>query len=183
MHYVLCGGFAGDKGFTGPTNDHLAASQGSHPAGCPHGIREPNLRDRVSDQQASLSSIVHLVERAKRIGAGSRPKVDVMKARFYPCYLDAFFPEVVIATSVARAPEREVVFLWIIPVRAPCNRGARRSGATEALFVRISGFDYIVTPSGSCTHHVRDHLTASPNPTELEVGSGRTSWSNSCCTS
>jgi Fe-S oxidoreductase len=28
---------------------------------------------------------------------------------------------------------------------------------TEALFVRnFSGFDYVVAPSGSCVHHVRD---------------------------
>jgi L-lactate dehydrogenase complex protein LldE len=31
----------------------------------------------------------------------------------------------------------------------------------EALFVKnFAGHDYIVTPSGSCAHHVRDHLTA-----------------------
>jgi Fe-S oxidoreductase len=34
--------------------------------------------------------------------------------------------------------------------------------ATEALFVRnFSGFDYIVAPSGSCVHHVRDNLMRS----------------------
>jgi L-lactate dehydrogenase complex protein LldE len=32
---------------------------------------------------------------------------------------------------------------------------------TEALFVRnFSGFDYIVAPSGSCVHHVRDNFDA-----------------------
>src|SRR6201987_6024908 len=32
---------------------------------------------------------------------------------------------------------------------------------TEALFVRnFSGFDYVVSPSGSCVHHVRDNFDA-----------------------
>src|SRR4030095_14786707 len=37
------------------------------------------------------------------------------------------------------------------------------AAATERLFVRnFGGFDYIVGPSGSCVHHVREHLTAVP---------------------
>ena len=38
----------------------------------------------------------------------------------------------------------------------------------ERLFVKnFTGFDYIVTPSGSCTHHVRDHLTAIPQTAQV----------------
>ena len=41
------------------------------------------------------------------------------------------------------------------------------AAAAEALFVKnFAGYDYIVTPSGSCAHHVRDHLTAIPQTPE-----------------
>jgi L-lactate dehydrogenase complex protein LldE len=42
------------------------------------------------------------------------------------------------------------------------------AAATEALFVKnFSGFDYVVTPSGSCAHQVREHLTAIPQTPEV----------------
>ena len=49
------------------------------------------------------------------------------------------------------------------------NSGCERdAAATEALFVRnFAGFDYVVTPSGSCTHHVREHLTAIPQTEDV----------------
>jgi L-lactate dehydrogenase complex protein LldE len=86
-------------------------------------------------------------------------------ALFIPCYVDAFFPEVGIATlELLERLGVEVVF----PLDQTCcgqpmaNSGCHEdAAATEALFVRnFSGFDYIVTPSGSCTHHVRENLTA-----------------------
>jgi L-lactate dehydrogenase complex protein LldE len=42
------------------------------------------------------------------------------------------------------------------------NTGCQaESAATEALFVKnFTGFDYIVSPSGSCVHQVRENLTA-----------------------
>jgi len=51
------------------------------------------------------------------------------------------------------------------------NSGCHEDAAgAEALFVRnFSGFDYIVTPSGSCTHHVRDHLIAIEETTEVQA--------------
>lgn len=86
-------------------------------------------------------------------------------ALFVPCYVDAFFPEVAIATlELLERFDVEVAY----PLDQTCcaqpmaNSGCHEeAAATEALFVRnFRGFDYIVTPSGSCTHHVRDHLTA-----------------------
>jgi L-lactate dehydrogenase complex protein LldE len=86
-------------------------------------------------------------------------------ALFIPCYVDAFFPEVGIATlELLERLGQEVVY----PLDQTCcaqpmaNSGCHEeAAATEALFVRnFKAFDYIVTPSGSCTHHVRDHLTA-----------------------
>ena len=84
---------------------------------------------------------------------------------FIPCYVDAFFPEVGIATL-------ELLERFGLEVAYPldqtcCGQPMANSGchadaaATEALFVQnFAGYDYIVAPSGSCVHHVRDHLTA-----------------------
>ena len=84
---------------------------------------------------------------------------------FIPCYIDAFFPEVGIATlELLERFGHEVVY----PRDQTCcgqpmaNSGFNADCAdTEALFVRnFSGFDYVVAPSGSCVHHVRDNFDA-----------------------
>lgn len=86
-------------------------------------------------------------------------------ALFIPCYVDAFFPEVGVATlELLERLGIEVAY----PLDQTCcgqpmaNSGCEKdAAATEALFVRnFAGFDYIVGPSGSCVHHIRDHLTA-----------------------
>lgn len=91
---------------------------------------------------------------------------------FIPCYVDAFFPEVGIATlELLERFDVDVVY----PLDQTCcgqpmaNSGCERdAAATEALFVRnFAGFDYVVTPSGSCTHHVREHLTAIPQTEDV----------------
>ena len=91
---------------------------------------------------------------------------------FIPCYVDAFFPEVGIATlELLERFDVDVVY----PLDQTCcgqpmaNSGCERdAAATEALFVRnFAGFDYVVTPSGSCTHHVREHLTAIPQAEDV----------------
>ena len=84
---------------------------------------------------------------------------------FVPCYIDAMFPEVAIATlELLERFGCEVVY----PEDQTCcgqpmtNSGCHKeSAATEALFVRnFAGFDYVVGPSGSCVHHVRYNLDA-----------------------
>ena len=86
-------------------------------------------------------------------------------ALFVPCYVDAFFPEVGIASL--ELLERLGVEVDYPLDQTCCGQPMGNSGchtdaaATEALFVRnFEGYEYIVSPSGSCTHHVRDHLTA-----------------------
>ena len=86
-------------------------------------------------------------------------------ALFIPCYVDAFFPEVGIATL-------ELLERFGCAVEYPldqtcCGQPMANSGcqddakATEALFAKnFAGYEYIVTPSGSCCHQVREHLTA-----------------------
>lgn len=93
-------------------------------------------------------------------------------ALFIPCYVDAFFPEVGIATlELLERFGIEVVY----PLDQTCcgqpmaNSGCHQEAApTEKLFVKnFSGFDYIVGPSGSCVHHIRDNLTAIPQTDEV----------------
>ena len=95
-------------------------------------------------------------------------------ALFVPCYIDAFFPEVGVATlELLERLDIEVVY----PLDQTCcaqpmaNSGCHaEAAATEKLFVRnFAGFDYIVGPSGSCVHHVRDHLTAIPQTPQVTV--------------
>ncbi len=88
-------------------------------------------------------------------------------ALFIPCYVDALFPEVAIATL--ELLERLGVEVDYPLDQTCCGQPMANSGcekdaaATEQLFAKnFAGFDYIVAPSGSCTHHVREHLTAIP---------------------
>jgi L-lactate dehydrogenase complex protein LldE len=86
-------------------------------------------------------------------------------ALFIPCYVDAFFPQVGIATL-------ELLERFGCRVEYPldqtcCGQPMANSGChddargTEALFAKnFAGHEFIVTPSGSCCHHVREHLTA-----------------------
>ena len=84
---------------------------------------------------------------------------------FIPCFIDAFFPEVGIATL--QLLERFDLNVVYPPDQTCCGQPMANSGfdadasGAEALFVRnFSGFDYIVGPSGSCVHHIRHHFTA-----------------------
>jgi len=96
---------------------------------------------------------------------------------FIPCFIDAYAPEVGIATlELLERFGHEVVY----PRDQTCcgqpmsNSGYNaESAATEALFARnFSGFDYIVAPSGSCVDHVRTKFDAiEQTPEVLEVRS------------
>ena len=98
---------------------------------------------------------------------------------FVPCYVDAFEPEVGIATL-------ELLERFGLSVEYPydqtcCGQPMTNTGchqeaaATEALFVKnFSGFDYVVAPSGSCVHQVREHLTAIPQTDEVRAVRART---------
>lgn len=94
-------------------------------------------------------------------------------ALFIPCYVDALFPEVGIATL--ELLERLGVKVEY-PLDQTCcgqpmaNSGCEKDAAgAEALFAKnFAGYDYIVTPSGSCTHHVRENLTAIPQTRQVQ---------------
>lgn len=86
-------------------------------------------------------------------------------ALFVPCYIDAFEPEVGIATlkllrrfGLDPAYPLDQTCCGQPMANCGCNEEAR---ATEQLFVRnFSSFDYVVVPSGSCAHHVRRNFMA-----------------------
>ncbi|GAB0112533.1 (Fe-S)-binding protein [Acidisoma sp. C75] len=82
-----------------------------------------------------------------------------------PCFIDAFFPEVGIATLELLERLGETV---IYPEGQTCcgqpmaNNGCQAAArGAEAHFVNLfAGFDRVVMPSGSCVHHIRQHLDA-----------------------
>jgi L-lactate dehydrogenase complex protein LldE len=86
-------------------------------------------------------------------------------ALFIPCFIDAYFPEVGIATlELLERLGCDVDY----PLTQTCcgqpmaNSGCQSDAAgCEALFVRnFSDYDHIVAPSASCVHHVREHMDA-----------------------
>ena len=100
-------------------------------------------------------------------------------ALFVPCFVDSFFPEIGIATlELLERFDIEVTY----PLDQTCcgqpiaNSGCQEdAAAVEALFVKnFAGFEYIVTPSGSCTHHIRNHFDAIPQTEEVQQVRERT---------
>ena len=82
---------------------------------------------------------------------------------FIPCYIDQFYPKVGIATlELLEKLGCDVHF----PLNQTCcgqpmaNSGfANLSKGCDKNFVaNFSGFDYIVSPSGSCVLHIKEHL-------------------------
>ena len=82
---------------------------------------------------------------------------------FVPCYIDQFYPQVAVATlQVLEKLGCEVVF----PLNQTCcgqpmaNSGfASLSKGCDANFVKnFTDVDYIVSSSGSCVLHIKEHL-------------------------
>ena len=82
---------------------------------------------------------------------------------FIPCYVNQFYPEIGIASlELLERLELEVSY----PTGQTCcgqpmaNAGFENDAVgTYELFVKnFHSFDYIVTPSGSCAHHVKKHF-------------------------
>lgn len=96
-------------------------------------------------------------------------------ALFVPCYIDQFYPKVAIATL-------ELLEKFGCTVSYPskqtcCGQPMANSGfehlsmSCNELFVEnFSGYDYIVSPSGSCTLHIKEHLhTDKHSKTEKQI--------------
>lgn len=82
---------------------------------------------------------------------------------FVPCYIDQFYPQVAVATmELLEKSGCKVVF----PLNQTCcgqpmaNSGfASLSKGCDKNFVKnFSNVDYIVSPSGSCVLHIKEHL-------------------------
>ena len=82
---------------------------------------------------------------------------------FIPCYVDQFYPKVAIATlELLESLGCDVHY----PLNQTCcgqpmaNSGfARLTGACDANFIsNFRDFDYVVSPSGSCVLHIKEHL-------------------------
>ncbi len=82
---------------------------------------------------------------------------------FIPCYVDQFYPKAAIATL--QLLEKQGVKV-VYPLKQTCcgqpmaNSGfAHLTRDCDALFVKnFASFDYIVSPSGSCVLHIKEHL-------------------------
>jgi len=82
---------------------------------------------------------------------------------FIPCYIDTFYPQVGVATLELLERLGQTI---IYPEKQTCcgqplaNSGSEHEAAAcYQHFVRnFKGFDYIVTPSGSCAFHVKRHF-------------------------
>jgi L-lactate dehydrogenase complex protein LldE len=83
-------------------------------------------------------------------------------ALFVPCYVDQLFPRV--ARATLELLERYGLDVEFPPTQTCCgqpmaNAGCERDAlATARGFVRaFAGYDFVVSPSGSCVYHVRHH--------------------------
>jgi L-lactate dehydrogenase complex protein LldE len=82
---------------------------------------------------------------------------------FIPCYIDQFYPQVAIATlQLLEKIGCEVHY----PLNQTCcgqpmaNAGyaSLTAGCNKNFIRNFSGFDYVVSPSGSCVVHIKEHL-------------------------
>ena len=95
---------------------------------------------------------------------------------FIPCYIDQFYPQVAIATlKLLEKAGCDVDY----PLQQTCcgqpmaNSGyAHLTGGCNDNFVRnFAHCDYIVSPSGSCTLHIKHHLHATDETTATAIRS------------
>ncbi|MCO5240010.1 MAG: (Fe-S)-binding protein [Chitinophagaceae bacterium] len=94
-------------------------------------------------------------------------------ALFVPCYIDQFYPHVAIATL--QVLEKAGVKVVYPPKQTCCGQPMANSGyahltkgCNELFIENFTGFDYIVSPSGSCTLHIKEHLHDAENEKEAE---------------
>ena len=88
---------------------------------------------------------------------------------FIPCYVDQFYPKVAIATlQLLEKLGLEVYY----PTEQTCcgqpmaNAGFEHlnMGCNEHFAKLFSDVDYIVSPSGSCVLHIKEHLSSEKQP-------------------
>ena len=91
---------------------------------------------------------------------------------FIPCYIDQFYPQVGIATLELL---EKLGVKVVVPLKQTCcgqpmaNSGFEHlTGDCNRLFAEnFAGFEYIVSPSGSCVLHVKEHVHIAARVFEL----------------
>lgn len=84
-------------------------------------------------------------------------------ALFVPCYVDQFYPQVAVATL--RLLQKAGVAVEVPLQQTCCGQPMANSGfehlchdVAENFKRNFSRYDYIVSPSGSCVLHVKEHI-------------------------
>jgi len=99
---------------------------------------------------------------------------DLKIGLFIPCYVDQFYPQVGIATlELLEKLGCTVTF----PLNQTCCGQPMANSGFEHLtkdcdrlfYNNFSDCDYIVSPSGSCVLHIKDHLKVEGKPEESKV--------------
>ncbi len=97
---------------------------------------------------------------------------------FIPCYIDQFYPQAAIATL--RLLQKLGLNVSYPPRQTCCGQPMANSGysplaqgCNELFLTNFSGFDYIVSPSGSCVLHLKEHLHSEKDEPEASVMRGR----------
>lgn len=92
---------------------------------------------------------------------------------FIPCYVDLFYPKVGIATlELLEKLGVDVVF----PTQQTCcgqpmansGYGNMTHGVCEVFTYNFKDCDYVVSPSGSCSLHIKEHLESDKAPAAAE---------------
>ncbi len=92
---------------------------------------------------------------------------------FIPCYVDQFYPKVAIATL--ELLEKQGVSVGVPARQTCCGQPMANSGfehlttGCNALFIdNFARYDYVVSPSGSCVLHLKEHLHDSKREPEAD---------------
>jgi L-lactate dehydrogenase complex protein LldE len=100
-------------------------------------------------------------------------------ALFVPCYVDQFYPQVARATLELLV--RHGVTVEFPQQQTCCGQPMANAGCeldaldTARGFVRaFAGYDYVVSPSGSCVYHVRHHYDVLQQTGEVREVRART---------
>jgi L-lactate dehydrogenase complex protein LldE len=93
-------------------------------------------------------------------------------ALFVPCYIDQFYPNVAIATL--ELLEKLGVSVDFPEKQTCCGQPMANSGfehlaqgCNDLFLEAFSPYDFIVSPSGSCVLHIKDHIHG-PNSSEVK---------------
>jgi L-lactate dehydrogenase complex protein LldE len=87
-------------------------------------------------------------------------------ALFVPCYIDQFYPKVAIATL--ELLEKLGVSVSFPRGQTCCGQPMANSGFEHLTHGTNDLFDYVISPSGSCVLHIKDHLHSDIKPEAAE---------------